>query len=36
MQKRFSDYEHRVEYWHVHDVDQATSEEALPADRTTG
>lgn len=30
MQKRFSAYEHRVEYWHVHDVDQASSEEALP------
>jgi protein-tyrosine phosphatase len=30
MQDRFADYEHDVEYWHVHDVDQASSEEALP------
>ena len=30
MQKRFAAYENDVEYWHVHDVDQASSEEALP------
>ena len=30
MQKRFADFEHDVEYWHVHDVDQASSNEALP------
>jgi len=30
MQTRFADFEHEVEYWHVHDVDQASSDEALP------
>jgi protein-tyrosine phosphatase len=30
MQKRFADYEDDVEYWHVHDVDQISSAEALP------
>lgn len=30
MQKRFNEFTERVEYWHVHDVDQVSSEEALP------
>src|SRR5947207_14397402 len=30
IEKRFADCLHRVEFWHVHDVDHATPEEALP------
>jgi protein-tyrosine phosphatase len=30
MSQKFPDWIDRVEYWHVHDVDEATPEEALP------
>jgi protein-tyrosine phosphatase len=30
MRERFPDWEHRVEYWHVHDLDCATPADALP------
>jgi protein-tyrosine phosphatase len=30
MQMRFNGYTDRVEYWNVHDVDQASSDDALP------
>jgi protein-tyrosine phosphatase len=30
MQRNFPDWLDRVEFWHVHDVDQALPEEALP------
>jgi protein-tyrosine-phosphatase len=29
MQKKFPEWEDRITYWHVHDVDQATPDEAL-------
>lgn len=29
MRKKFPDWEDRIEYWHVHDLDQATPAEAL-------
>jgi protein-tyrosine phosphatase len=31
LRARFPNYEKRVEYWHVHDIDAAPAEEALPA-----
>jgi protein-tyrosine phosphatase len=30
LRVRFAEFENQVEYWHVHDVDQASSDEALP------
>ena len=30
MTRRFPDWADRIEYWHVHDLDCATSDEALP------
>ncbi len=30
MREQFRDWENRIEYWHVHDLDGATPEEALP------
>jgi protein-tyrosine phosphatase len=30
MNRKFPDWTERVEYWHVHDIDYATPEEALP------
>ena len=30
MQQNFPDWIDRVEYWHVHDIDQASPNEALP------
>lgn len=31
MREQFPQWEHRVEYWTVHDLDAATPDEALPA-----
>ena len=30
MTRKFPDWTERVEYWHVHDIDYASPEEALP------
>ena len=30
MTRKFPDWTERIEYWHVHDIDYATPEEALP------
>jgi protein-tyrosine phosphatase len=30
MRAQFPDWEHRVEYWQVHDLDAATPEQAIP------
>jgi protein-tyrosine phosphatase len=30
ISRNFPDWINRVEYWHVHDIDQAAPEEALP------
>jgi protein-tyrosine-phosphatase len=29
MRERFADWEHRLDYWHIHDVEDATPAEAL-------
>jgi protein-tyrosine-phosphatase len=29
MRERFADWEHRLEYWHIHDIEDATPDEAL-------
>jgi protein-tyrosine phosphatase len=29
MKRKFPEWEERITYWHVHDIDQATPEEAL-------
>jgi protein-tyrosine phosphatase len=29
MRERFADWEHRLEYWHIHDIEDAAPDEAL-------